>query len=48
MKHTLYFAFVALSLASCYEPEKPSLSEDYWGEASAERNGKPWKTNPAC
>jgi hypothetical protein len=41
--------FVLLAIISCAPtPEKPSLPEDYWGEASAQRNGMPWKANPAC
>ena len=48
MKNVFYFAFISFLLACGRDPEKPSLPNDYWGEASAERNGKPWTTNPAC
>ena len=48
MKYFFYFALISLFLACGKNQEKPSLPENYWGEASAERNGKPWATNPVC
>ena len=48
MKNFVFCVFISFFLACCSDPEKPSLPDDYWGEASAERNGKPWITNPAC
>lgn len=48
MKNFFPFLFLATLLSCTPTPEKPSLPADYWGEASALRNGELWKANPAC
>jgi hypothetical protein len=46
---SLFSLFSLVAITSCAPtPEKPSLDEGYWGEASALRNGETWRTNPAC
>jgi hypothetical protein len=48
MKNILFFSLFVLLIACKKEITKPALPEDYYGTASAERNGKPWSAHPTC
>jgi hypothetical protein len=50
MKHIFWMLAIAGLYISCKDPDPapPTLPDDYWGEASAQKNGQLWTANPAC
>lgn len=50
MKHIFWLLTIAGLHTACTDPDpaSPSLPDDYWGEASAQKNGQPWTANPSC
>jgi hypothetical protein len=50
MKHFFWILITAGLYTACKDPvpEPPSLSDDYWGESSAQKNGELWTADPSC
>jgi len=50
MKYLILGLIVMNLCLSCkkHAEEPPPISADYWGEASALKNGKPWAAHPVC
>ena len=50
MKYLFIFLMISTIFLSCKQEAPPisTLSERYWGEASAQQNGQFWKANPVC
>lgn len=51
MKYAFWALVIVAIYANCKKNEPntpPPLPSSFWGDASAQKNGKPWTANPSC